>query len=114
MDLDKNQGIKHVKREDLGDFGADNIDGFMNYIAQQIGDDKESILPQVMQKNTESIALYNMSKAHRENLDTVTGAPTVLYEEAIKDDPLLWECLDVAVPDLDTSTIVVGVTTSDS
>ena len=46
--------------------------------------------------------------------DTVTGAPTALYEEAIKSDPLLWECLDGAVPDFDTSTIVVGVTTSDS
>ncbi len=86
MDLDKNQGIKHVNRNDLGDFGADNVDGFMNYIAQQIGDDKESILPQVMQKNTESIALYNMSKAHRENLDTVTGAPTKGYNNKNFDD----------------------------
>ena len=86
MDLDKNEGIKHVKREDLGDFGADNVDGFMNYIAQQIGDDEESILPQVMQKNTESIALYNMSKAHRENLDTVTGAPTKGYNNKNFDD----------------------------
>ena len=67
MDLDKQQGVKHVKREDLGDFGAENITGFMNYIEQQIGDDPNSILPQVMQKNTESIALHNMSKAHRES-----------------------------------------------
>jgi len=86
MDLDKNEGIKHVKREDLGDFGADNIDGFMNYIAQEVGDDENSILPAVMQKNTESMALYNMSRAHRENLDTVTGAPTKGYDNKNFDD----------------------------
>lgn len=45
---------------------------------------------------------------------TITGAPTSIYEDAIKGDPLLWGCLDGAVPDFDTSTIVVGVTTSDS
>ncbi len=90
MDLDKQQGIKHVKREDLGDFGAENINGFMSYIEQQIGDDENSILPQVMQKNTESIALYNMSKAHREKLDKVTGAPTEGYNsnfDNYDDDP---------------------------
>ena len=86
MDLDKNEGIKYVKREDLGDFGAENITGFMSYIEQQIGDDPDSILPQVMQKNTESIALHNMSKAHRENLDTVTGAPTKGYNNTNFDD----------------------------
>ena len=86
MDLDKNQGNKHVKREDLGDFGADNVQGFMDYIAQQIGDDDQSILPAVMQKNTESMALYNMSKAHREKLDTVTGAPTKGYNNKNFDD----------------------------
>ena len=76
MDLDKNEGIKYVKREDLGDFGADNIDGFMNYIAQQIGDDENSILPQVMEKNAQAELLYKTSKAHREDLDTITGMPT--------------------------------------
>ena len=76
MDLDKNQGIKHVKREDLGDFGAENINGFMNYIAQQVGDDENSILPQVMEKNAQSEFLYRNSVAHREDLDTVTGMPT--------------------------------------
>tara|TARA_X000000368_G_C23002268_1_gene699514 strand:- start:71 stop:409 length:339 start_codon:yes stop_codon:yes gene_type:complete len=86
MDLDKQQGVKHVKREDLGDFGAENINGFLNYIAQEIGDDKDSILPQVMQKNTESIALHNMSKAHRDNLDVVTGAPTKGYNNTNFDD----------------------------
>ena len=86
MDLDKQQGIKHVKREDLGDFGAENITGFMSYIEQQIGHEPDSILPQVMQKNTESIALHNMSKAHRENLDTVTGAPTKGYNNTNFDD----------------------------
>ena len=76
MDLDKNEGIKHVKREDLGDFGADNVDGFMNYIAQQIGDDENSILPEVMEKNKQSEFLYKHSEAHREDLDIVTGMPT--------------------------------------
>ena len=76
MDLDKNEGIKYVKREDLGDFGADNIEGFMNYIEQQIGDDEDSILPQVMEKNAQSELLYKTSQAHREELDTITGMPT--------------------------------------
>jgi len=76
MDLDKQQGIKHIKREDLGDFGADNISGFMNYIAHQIGDDENSILPEVMEKNKQSEFLYKNSAAHREDLDIVTGMPT--------------------------------------
>ena len=58
----------------------------MDYIAQQVGDDENSILPAVMQKNTESMALYNMSRAHRENLDIVTGAPTKGYNNNNFDD----------------------------
>ena len=76
MDLDKQQGIKHVNREDLGDFGADNISGFQKYIAQQIGDDENSILPQVMEKNAQSEFLYKHSEAHSGELDVVTGMPT--------------------------------------
>ncbi len=76
MDLDKKEGIKYVSRDDLGDFGADNIDGFMNYIAQQIGDDENSILPEVMEKNAQAEFLYKNSQAHREDLDIVTGMPT--------------------------------------
>ena len=76
MDLDKKEGIKYVNRDDLGDFGADNIDGFMNYIAQQIGDDENSILPEVMEKNAQAEFLYKNSQAHRDDLDTVTGMPT--------------------------------------
>ena len=76
MDLDKNQGIKHITREELGDFGADNIDGFKNWIAQQIGDDDNSILDQVMEKNYQSELLYKNSQAHREDLDIITGMPT--------------------------------------
>ena len=76
MDLDKNQNINKVKREDLADFGADNIAGFQNYIAQQIGDDKNSILSQVMEKNAQSEFLYKHSAAHSGELDVVTGMPT--------------------------------------
>ena len=76
MDLDKQQGIKHITREELGDFGADNIDGFKNWIAQQIGDDPNSILPQVMEKNAQAELLYKTSQAHREDLDIITGLPT--------------------------------------
>ena len=61
MDLDKKEGIKYVNRDDLGDFGADNIDGFMNYIAQQIGDDENSILPEVREKNAQAEFLYKNS-----------------------------------------------------
>tara|TARA_B100000902_G_scaffold89096_1_gene92944 strand:- start:191 stop:502 length:312 start_codon:yes stop_codon:yes gene_type:complete len=85
MDLDKQQGIKHVKREDLGDFGADNIAGFMNYIEQEIGDDENSILPQVMEKNAESEFLYRHSVAHREGLDTITGMPTGKITQKFED-----------------------------
>jgi len=76
MDLDKNQNINKVKREDLADFGADNIAGFQNYIAQQIGDDENSILSQVMEKNAQSEFLYKHSEAHSGELDVVTGMPT--------------------------------------
>ena len=76
MDLDKQQGIKHITRDELGDFGADNIDGFQNWIAQQIGDDENSILPQVMEKNAQAELLYKTSQAHREDLDIITGLPT--------------------------------------
>jgi len=76
MDLDKQQGIKHITREELGDFGADNIDGFQNWIAQQIGDDENSILPQVMEKNAQAELLYKTSQVHREGLDIITGMPT--------------------------------------
>ena len=76
MDLDKNEGIKHISRDELGDFGADNINGFQNWIAQQIGDDPNSILPQVMEKNAQAELLYKTSQAHREDLDIITGLPT--------------------------------------
>ncbi len=76
MDLDKNEGIKHITRDELGDFGADNINGFQNWIAQQIGDDPNSILPQVMEKNAQAELLYKTSQAHREDLDIITGLPT--------------------------------------
>ena len=76
MDLDKNQGIKHITRDELGDFGADNIEGFQKWIAQQIGDDDNSILPQVMEKNAQAELLYKTSPAHRDDLDIVTGLPT--------------------------------------
>ena len=76
MDLDKNEGIKHITRDELGDFGADNIEGFQKWIAQQIGDDDNSILPQVMEKNAQAELLYKTSPAHREDLDIVTGLPT--------------------------------------
>ena len=36
MDLDKNEGIKHITRDELGDFGADNIEGFQKWIANRL------------------------------------------------------------------------------